>query len=349
MALNTWAPKSGYTAQRIDVTLAGTWAGETATISIGGIAIASEAGSVAATIATALISEFNASTHPYATGITASSGGSGVVTLTADVAGAPFVITLNAPGGSATLGQATIQANLSPTDGSVALNWSLGATPVVTNDVRIPYGVPKLIWGLEAFPTEVLGVLEVEDGAGPIGLPEETFQVTDTTVDSTVVEYRPTFWKIKYASARIGVADSLSSTPPAGISRCKIDAQTTAMHTYCYRSAVQTGARPPIEIKCVNTSSKLSNYGADVEISDGSTIDSVYNYTPGARTRVGKTVVVENVEALVGKAILYSLPTVELVRGGDVIIRADGTIPLVRGPGGTNFKLEGGVAITAIE
>ena len=107
MATHKWLGQTAAVAQVTTVTVGGTLSSETFTISVGGVAIAShtDADTVIATTVTALVAAWNASTHAYATGITAVAA-SPNITLTADTAGVPFAVTLNTPGGSATLGQA---------------------------------------------------------------------------------------------------------------------------------------------------------------------------------------------------------------------------------------------------
>ena len=100
MATLYWEGKATAVAQVTTVTVGGTLSSETFTISVGGDAIAShtDADTVIASTVAALVSAWNSSTHPYATGITAADA-SPDITLTADTAGVPFVVTLNTPGG----------------------------------------------------------------------------------------------------------------------------------------------------------------------------------------------------------------------------------------------------------
>ena len=112
MATHKWLGQTAALAQVTTVTVGGTLSSETFTISVGGVAIAShtDADTVIATTVAALVAAWNASTHAYASGITAVAA-SPNITLTADTAGVPFAVTLNTPGGSATLGQAATTAN----------------------------------------------------------------------------------------------------------------------------------------------------------------------------------------------------------------------------------------------
>ncbi|MDZ7809208.1 MAG: hypothetical protein U5L11_02515 [Arhodomonas sp.] len=98
MATKYWQPKAQPVAQVTTVTVGGTLSGETFSISVGGLVIAThtDATTTIADTVAALVAAWNASTHPYATGITAADA-SPDITLTADTAEVPFAVTLNTP------------------------------------------------------------------------------------------------------------------------------------------------------------------------------------------------------------------------------------------------------------
>lgn len=221
-ATKSWVGKSVAVAQVTTVTVGGTLSGETFTISVGGVVIAThtDADTVIATTVAALVAAWNTSTHPYATPITAVDA-SPDITLTADTAGVPFVITLNTPGGSATLGQASTTANSGPNDWSTAANWSDGVTPVSTDTVIFDAGSVDVLWGLDQNAVTLAELRIMHAYTGKIGLPEDEFTPTAVTIDTTAVEYRETYLKVSATAVRIG--EHYGSGSPAGSSRIKLD------------------------------------------------------------------------------------------------------------------------------
>lgn len=191
----TWIGGAEAIAQVETFTVGGTISGETFTISLAhpsgaisaAVAIASVTDSTtsAATNATNLITAFNASNHEYARYITASSGGSGIVTLTAQRPGIPFVSSVNTPGGSATFVKATTTANSGPNDYSVASNWREGIVPVATSDVvltgrfDILYGLSQASVAIDGFTTTDWSGKIAWPGA-PLKIDPDKFQYDST-------------------------------------------------------------------------------------------------------------------------------------------------------------------------
>lgn len=89
-----------------------------------------------AEIATGLFTNWNASTDPDISKITAANPSDGVVTLTADTAGVPFVVAL-ADTGDGTHTQSTSTANVGNNDWNTARNWSTNTVPTTDDDVII--------------------------------------------------------------------------------------------------------------------------------------------------------------------------------------------------------------------
>ena len=110
----------------------------------------------AANVAAALVALWNASTSTACTGVTAS--GTVTVILTADVSGVAFTVTATAvQGGGAddqTLDRVATTKNEGPSDYTSVDNWSLGAIPVNTNDVKIE-GAFTILYGFDQSAVEL--------------------------------------------------------------------------------------------------------------------------------------------------------------------------------------------------
>ena len=127
--------------------------------------------------ATALVAAWNASTHPYAKYITATSAAA-VITLTADNPGNPFTIdaTSVTGGGGGVIGSYTaVTASVSGSDVADAANYDTGTLPVATDKIIHAKGAPAMAWGLESLAALATCSLEHENGAGNIGLARMAF------------------------------------------------------------------------------------------------------------------------------------------------------------------------------
>jgi hypothetical protein len=148
MGKNNWIGGASAVAQVTTVQVTAYDAASTYKLTVGAQVISTiAAGGVNAT-ATALAAAWNASTHPYFAAVTAVAS-TDTVTLTADTAGVPFVVTSSKTGGTGTIGAAsTSTASAGPNDYSTAANWSLGAVPVNSDEVYIRGNVVVILWGL---------------------------------------------------------------------------------------------------------------------------------------------------------------------------------------------------------
>jgi len=191
MATHKWLGQTAAVAQVTTVTVGGTLSSETFTISVGGVAIAShtDATTVISATVTALVTAWNASTHAYATGITAVAA-SPNITLTADTAGVPFAVTLNTPGGSATLGQAATTANAGP-NVLAAANFDGGALPSNGDTVIFEANSVDVLWSLDAMTARTtLTIIIAPTFTGKIGLDKRVFQTSATATTTARKEYR---------------------------------------------------------------------------------------------------------------------------------------------------------------
>ena len=233
MATKYWEPKALPVAQLTTVTVGGTLAGETFTITVGGVAIAShtDTDTLIATTVAALVAAWNASTHAYATGITAADA-SPNITLTGDTGGAvgggaesgsPFILTLNTPGGAATFAQVETTSATSVNNFNDAVNFSDGALPGAGDTVIIADTDVNICWGLESVTATGL-ILKIDQSyTGLIGLRTSNFaaNVSGDVYDSSAYEYRPTYLQLDIATLEIGGNKGYGA--PVGSNRIKID------------------------------------------------------------------------------------------------------------------------------
>ena len=202
MATYRWIGGAPAVAQQDTLTILTYHAATIYTIFIGGVAIATSQGAgTTGAVAIALQAAFEASTHPYAAGITALAVGSTVV-LTGDVAGVPFYATESVAGGS---GTASIATDVEPTSGyhfNNHENWQdvdtgLAATALPTAaDSLIMQGGPNVVWdgplNGDYIGAEALASLVIYDTyAGRIGTDSRVFTTSadGQTVVQTVQDY----------------------------------------------------------------------------------------------------------------------------------------------------------------
>jgi hypothetical protein len=233
-------------AQVTTVTVGGTLSGETFNILVNGEICATHTDSttvIADTVA-GLVSTWNASTNPYASHITAADT-SPSLTLTSDVAGLPFTITLNDPGSPATLGQAATTANAGPHCWDSAANWSNGAEPVASDNVYIGNTDVNICWGLDNNAVTLSNLRIADTYRGRIGLDPHRFAVTadgetysddaaaDGGDDQYKEDYREDYLRLGWDRADIG--ESQGPAPDSSFTRLKLDntksgASVTAVH-----------------------------------------------------------------------------------------------------------------------
>jgi len=336
MATKYWQPKVTAVAQLTTVTVGGTLSGETFTLTVNGIDIAThtDADTVIATTVAALVAAWNASTHAYATGITAADA-SPTLTLTADNAGEPFVITLNTPGGSATLGQAETTSATGPNHVDAADNWG-GSLPSNSDIIVFRDSSISAPWGLDQLSTTG-HTLEVEQTyTGLLGLASATFLLADTA-NTTAQEYRPDYFTLDISRLEIG--GHTGPGIPSGSQRIKVDndrasANTTVIHDTA--SAAAETSKPPVRLKFVHAD-------ADIDVRSGSGGVGIAMDIPGETSTIGD-IVVQGGKFYAGSGVTLTNLTVS---GGDAIIDAAATITAIKVHGG-NVRTEGDYTVTTL-
>lgn len=244
-----WLGSASAVAQVTDVTVGGTLSGETFAITVGGVTIATTAAvsDDKSLTAKALLAQWNASEHPYAAYVTCTdltSTVAGKIRFTSDVAGMPFALTLNTPGGSATFGQTAITANSGPNDWGTASNWSGTTVPEAGDTAIFADSAVPVCWGLNQSSIALAALKIMKTYTGKIGLARTTFATAaDAATGSTdAIEYRDCYLQIGATTASIGEQDGPGAASGSG--RININfgssAVTVTVHATA-SSATETG------------------------------------------------------------------------------------------------------------
>jgi hypothetical protein len=294
-------------------------------------------GGTAATTAAALAAAWNASTHPYATAVTAAAVATDTITFTADTAGVPFVITSSVTGGAGTIGAATaVTVNAGPNVWSTAANWSTGAVPVNSDTVYIRNSSVSILWGLaQSGVTPTLLVIE-QSFTGTIGLPYNKLTTGSGSYNTTVPEYRDQFLAIGAAAVRIGENYASGNVAANGSALIKLDLGTTNAAVLIFNSGNSTDGLPPIRLKNTHASSTAKIYGASkVGVcweDPGSTgqlseIDTYAGAGGSPSLFVGPGVTLATLIAGAGDCTLKNAPTAAKVESGaKLTLAGSGTI-----------------------
>ena len=196
MASNYWVGGAIAVAQVSTAQVTGYDVATTYKLTIGTVVISTIAAGSANATAAALVTAWNLSAHPFCAAVTASSS-TDTVTLTADTAGIPFVVTSSVTGGAGTIGSvATGTANSGPNDFGTAFNWATGAVPASGDSIEFGNGDYDVLWGLDQ-SAKTFAVVTINEafGLGKIGLDANKFQTSATAQDETTKEYRQAYLK----------------------------------------------------------------------------------------------------------------------------------------------------------
>ena len=270
MATIYWLGTATAVAQVDTLTVGGTISGEAFTISVGGVAIAShtDADTDPDTAVAALVAAWNTSTHPYATLITAADthvASTGTMTLTSDVAGLPFTVTLNTPGGSATFGRGATTASAGPNDWSTVTNWSGGAVPVDDDTAVFRDSAINVCWGLDQSAVTLYGLYPDSTYTGKVGLPYNTLarSADGSTQLPTIAEYRDHYLAIGVATGTanesFAIGREVGGVVGAGSSRLKINTGSVATDIVVYKTASVSAdpGKPAVRLLSDSTSTTV--------------------------------------------------------------------------------------------
>lgn len=263
MATKYWIGQAPKVAKEMRATPSGVIdIGDSFSLACGGVTICTfvaTAGTVA-NVTAGLTAAWNASTHPYAIGITASDQTT-YTRLLADVPGVEFTVTSSAVG--ATLTMSTPTANAGPCDWSSTGNWSDGVVPVNTDIVHIRDWSGNICYGLNQSAVSLNGLFISQTFTGKLGLDyaEFTNSADGNTADATVQEYRDTYLRISVAQAsgELTIGEFTGVGTPRGSGRILVDLGSNAATVIVRNTAANASeqGRPCVRLKGVHASNNL--------------------------------------------------------------------------------------------
>jgi hypothetical protein len=172
-------------------------------------------GGSAATTATALLAALNASTYPEFLEITWASGGSAIITGTANgtglLKGKPFTVVESVTGGTGDFtSNVTTTAASGPNDVSLAQNWSTGVVLADTDSVYFDSGSTDVLYNLDQNAITPNAVYILPGFTGKIGLP--LTNTDNTSVGGSYAEYRTTYLQYGNSGDATNIAVTIQST-----------------------------------------------------------------------------------------------------------------------------------------
>jgi len=361
MATKYWIGTATEVAQVDTVQITGYDAGTTYILTVGGVTVSTIGTTDANGTATALAAAWNASTHPYFTGVTASAA-TDTVTLTADVAGVEFIAVSSVTGASGTIGAVTSStANAGPCDWSTPENWSDGSIPGTSDTVIFADNAVNVCYGLDQSALAINNLFIQQTYTGKIGLARNALVTTadgETTV-STKPESRPSYLSIDADVVEIGKHVGTGSA--IGSQRLKIDNTNTGASTTKIFATANTGAEtnlPPVRLKYNSTSADIFIRGGSVGIANdqpGETAIVGDLYLNGVNSNVycGDDCQIQTVVQTNGRSIIQSTTTVTSIDliNGIMSIEGDFTATAINIEDGIlypNHVKSAGAAITTI-
>lgn len=332
-----------------------------------------------ATTCTDIATAWNASTHPYATMITATTTSTTVI-FTADISGWPFTLTVStretndaaADAQTFTMaGSATVAAT-GPNFASNAFNWSGATLPITGDTVVFRDSAVNVCWGLNQSAVVLAAVQIHQSYTGKIGLDSSKLAVSadGSTTVTGATEYRDTYLRYGFTattgSLEIGLNDS-QSTPP-GSGRIMIDCGSNNFKITIHNTAAassETG-RPAVRLKTNGTSNEMvanvksapGGFGIGVDRSDETGLAcntiTIADSTTASKVFTGNGVAVTTWTQNGGINVLRSSSDPSLITGYGGILTMEGgyLAAAISNQGATiypnNVKVAGGVCATAI-
>ena len=293
--------------------------------------------------ATALAAAWNASTHVYFTGVTASAA-TDTVTLTADTKGVPFVTTSSVSGGTGTIGAySATTASAGPNDWSSAGNWSGGAVPVGNDDPVLQNSSTSIVYGLDQSAVELDSLTSEKSYTGKVGLDYMKFATSadGATTSTSDVEYRHTSLEID--TPILNIRRHNGSGSASGSGRFNINLGTVACEATIEDTASQAtdSGRPAVQIEAASASTNIY-----IEKATGGV--GIGTEKPTTTTTVGKVSVTADstsTNVLIGTGT--TITTYEQSGGGNTL-QAAATVTTVTCNGGT-LLTDGDFLITTLE
>lgn len=265
------------------------------------------------------VTAWNASVLPLVSGITASSA-AGVITLTADTAGAPFSAATSGTGTWASDG--TTQASSGPYDYGLAANWAESAVPTTDDDVVLT-GSNRISYNLNQSGAAI-GNFSATGYSGTVGS-----QGTPLLIDPNGFRWQGTGTAyINIGSAAI--APYIVSTASGSSTAHGLHLSGSAMTTLTVATG-SVGVAPSLGL--TSTVATINNLNGTVYCGVGTTL-TTYNHVGGTST-IGCAAT--TVTALAGTLTTEGVGAITTLnnRGATVNPNSTGTITTLNARGGT--------------
>ena len=357
MTTQIWRGDAVAVAQVETLTVGGTIeADDVFVMTVNGKSLAVVAGSTDADdVRDALVEAWNESEWPEFAEVTAEAGGgTGELTLTADVPGRPFTVSVETTedgGGTAddqTFGRVTTTASSGPKHWDAAGNWSSGSVPANGDDVVLENAEGSILYGLDQSAV-TLDSLQVEQSfTGNIGLPRVNQEGA-----SAYFEYRETYLRISATVVQVGRGEG------GGSGRVKLDTGNNA----CTLNVYNTGAplEPGVEALLWkgNHASNVVNVsrgsvglavlaGESGDVSGGLQVGYVTNPASDAQVRCGTGLTLATVTQSGGELVTQSnVTTMNKRQDSGNLQHLAGTMGTLAGDGGTVLYQSTGTLTTA--
>ncbi len=339
MATVYWEPKAAAVAQAATIEISAFDAATTYSLAVNNVTIAALAGnSTANQTATDLATAWNASTHIYASGVTAATNAANI-TFAGDVAEVPFTVAGNVSGGNGTIGNFTIST--APT-GSHTLteadNWSSGAIPSDGDTIVFADSAVSALWDLDGLTTGNHTLVVEGTYSGSIGLDRSAVETAAAGAggNTTAPEYRTRYLTLDCTRIEIGGytgSGRPSNSPRVLINNDRAGASQTVV--YNTRPAGDDSNQTPVRLLFAHAS-------ADIDLRAG--FVSVGLDAPAETATVGD-VVVTNGSFFCGAGV--TMGTYKQRNGDSALDIGAATVTSVSLHGGV-LQIEGDQVITTL-
>ena len=347
MATKYWLGTADAVAQVDTVQVTAYDAATTYILTVGTITVSAVGNTSANQTASDLSDAWNASTHPYFTGITASVA-TDTVTLTATTAGTAFTASSSVTGGTGTIGSVTSStSNSGPCDWSVAANWSDGSIPGTGDTVIFSDSDVNVCYGLDQNALALNDLFIEQTYTGKIGLNRMELHTTadGETTNTAKTEYRDDYLRIDVDTIEIGKHIGIGSAIGSG--RLKIDNTNTGASTTRIFSTANVGAESnlsPVRFKTNSTTADFFIRGGSVgfatdEPNETAILGDLYINGTNTKVFMGSGCQIQTVVQTDGKSLIQSSTTVTSidVLQGQMTIEGNFTV--------TDLTIEDGILI----
>lgn len=270
MATVRWDPKAESVAQVATIEVTAYDAATTYTVTVNSVELANVTGNTSTTQTAAdLATDWNLSTHAYATQITASNSGANL-TLTADVSEVPFTASGAVAGGNGTIGNLSVDTTpTGPHTLTEAGNWSTGAVPSDGDTIVFEDSAVSALWDIDGLTTGN-HTLEVRATyTGSIGLDRGGYErdAAGGNTTTTAPEYRTRYLTAGFS--RIEVGGHTGAGVPANSPRVLVDndrggASQTVI--YSTRSTGDSANEAPVRLLYAHADADIDVRGGAISI-----------------------------------------------------------------------------------